>query len=385
MILFFSVNISVDAKTQNICYNFEQEYYEKNYARAELATKIEGMLFEKYDIKDPYNDKYPDFFGGMYLDDTADHLIIQVVKEKIGSDYDFFKEITNLDDSIVIEYVSNSFNELNDTNNYIGDNMSKIDKNILGTYIDVRNNAVSVDVDKKILKSKNLFDIENNLLKSNRKIDNKKIKIEYTTASSSYSPTYINAGGYINVNAGSCSMGFRTKYNNKKGYVTAGHCAVGSTTFPTGSIKLSQFKHNQKYDYAFVQTYSSYEPTNNLAYPNSSNTVTKLAVVSYCPAITVNLAIAKSGNTTFYTTGKVLGLNQTVNYKDENNTVTTIKGLVKSNVNSYKGDSGAVVFIPRTDANGGAVPIGILSGGGGGIMYFTSINTLPASLQTGRY
>ena len=48
------------------------------------------------------------------------------------------------------------------------------------------------------------------------------------------------------------------------------------------------------------------------------------------------------------------------------------------------GDSGGVVFISKTDVDGGAIAIGILSGGVDheNAMYFTSINDLPRSLQT---
>ena len=100
------------------------------------------------------------------------------------------------------------------------------------------------------------------------------------------------------------------------------------------------------------------------------------------------MAIAKSGMKTHYTTGKVTALNQSVHY---NNTNVTVYGLVKSNVNGGEGDSGGPVFIPRTDANGGAIPIGIVSGGSSGFlgigreMYFTNIEDLPEGLVIGRY
>ena len=77
----------------------------------------------------------------------------------------------------------------------------------------------------------------------------------------------------------------------------------------------NRFQHNQYYDYGFVATNSSYTPSNALAYP--SGNVKTLAVVNYCPTITVNMEVAKSGITTEYTDGKVKGLNQTVTYEDE--------------------------------------------------------------------
>ena len=50
---------------------------------------------------------------------------------------------------------------------------------------------------------------------------------------------------------------------------------------------------------------------------------------------------------------------------------------------------GAPVFIPRTDTNGGSIPLGVLSGGSHGTlgigrtMYFTSINNVTGTIQTG--
>ena len=101
------------------------------------------------------------------------------------------------------------------------------------------------------------------------------------------------------------------------------------------------------------------------------------------------MAVAKSGFKTEYTDGKVKGLNQTVEYKDENGNVTeTIKGLVKTDVKSDHGDSGSVVFIPKTDADGGSVVVGVLSGGSKGAifgigrtMYFTDLTSMPGELQ----
>ena len=53
--------------------------------------------------------------------------------------------------------------------------------------------------------------------------------------------------------------------------------------------------------------------------------------------------------------------------------------MIKSNVYQAKGDSGGVVMIPRTDSNGGAIGLGILSGGinNGNLMYFSDLNVLP--------
>lgn len=192
----------------------------------------------------------------------------------------------------------------------------------------------------------------------------------------------IKAGGSIAAQGGTCSMGFRTKYNGKTGYVTAGHCVKKgiNSKVASGTVKLFQFANNKKYDYAFIQTNSSYSPSNTLAYNNGLST--KLAVVTSKPSFVVNTPIAKVGATTGFTIGQVKALNVTVYYSNENK---TIKGLVQSNLKTLSGDSGGVVLMPYSNSNGGGIPIGILSGGSTSVMYFTSINNLPSALRTGRY
>lgn len=93
------------------------------------------------------------------------------------------------------------------------------------------------------------------------------------------------------------------------------------------------------------------------------------------------MAKAKDGYTTKYTTGKITGLNQTINYTSG----MTIKGLVKSSCKAAEGDSGGIVFIPRKDSDGGSLPIGIISGGNSTSMAFTHIDNLPYELQNNRY
>ena len=132
-----------------------------------------------------------------------------------------------------------------------------------------------------------------------------------------------------------------------------------------------------------------YLPSNSLAFPDGD--VRTLAVVNYCPTITTNMEVAKSGKTTEYKEGKVNGLNQTVTYDMPDGSDMVIKGLVSTNLRSDEGGSGSPVFIPRTDAQGGAVPLGVVSGGKDGFlgigrkMYFTDITDMVSGIQLGRY
>ncbi len=390
------VNASVNENKNNKEY---EEYLERNWSMVQLATKVEKKIKDYYNIEKTYEDEYPSYFGGIYINDDATSLIIQIVKENIPlnntEEYNFYNELINLDNSIEIEYVENSFNALNDINNHVGAYiMSKesYDDNLTGAYIDVMNNTTIIELvdnteEQQEAIIKEVFGLTNYSkfkAKSNQNIENSLITFRKSEEASSHQN--INAGAEISVGQFLCSMGFRTTYNGKKGYVTAGHCVKGLSSVQAGYVRLAQYSNNERYDYGFVETYSSYTPTNTLAY--SSGNVTKLGLVNYCPVITVNMEIAKSGMKTGYTSGKVQGLNQTIEYTKNN---ITLKGMVKSNVKCDNGDSGSPVFIPRTDANGGAIPVGILSGGSTGIlgigrtMYFTDISDLPSELQSGRY
>lgn len=384
VILFISIDVYAVTGSSYL-YEDEELKYEKNWKIVQIATEVEKYLRNKYNIVDEFRDKYPSFFGGMYVSDDANYLVIKLVINHSPEDESSIRDIASLDDTIKYEYADYSFNELNSVNNYFSDYMEQNKGYINGAYIDVVSNRVVVELDQ-INK-----DITNIINKD--RIDDGIILVNSEHYYDVHSLTTINAGGKFVISGSKyCSMGFRTKYNNKKGFVTAGHCLKNVNSVPSGVVKISHFSDNGYYDYGFVQINTvNYDITNNLAYHNSAGTITKLAVVNYCPSILANMSVAKVGVKTHYTSGTVVGLNQTVvYYNTDGSYYATIHGLVKTNVRSLKGDSGGVFFIPRTDSNGGAIPIGILSGGSPSeddppITFFTGINDLPTSLQTGRY
>lgn len=372
-----------------------EEYLNKNWEKVQLSTELQNILKEEYKIKDIYSSDYPKFYGGVYISDDSNYLVVQIVKNiKLTlKDKKCLEKIKALSDKIKVEYVQNSFNTLNKINNEISNGFTVDEfENISGSYIDVLNNVVQIETDKRenIIKlfDNKAFNIDSEVLNSAISVTSSKNMKYYSN---------LNAGAKYIGRAGECSTGFRTRYNGKDGFVTAGHCVKSGKTgyvapsISVGSVEYVKYDVDGKYDYAFVATNSSYTPTNNLAY--TSNNYTKLAVANYCPAITVNMAIGKVGNNTKYTTGKVKGLNQSINATDDyENVIGKVYGLVKTNTKAGDGDSGGVVFIPRADSTGGSIPIGIVSGGNlgeilgiGQSMYFTSIDVMPSAFQTGRY
>lgn len=131
----------------------DEEYLERNWERVELATKVENKIMEHYGIKDAFEDTYPSYFGGLYVSDDARNLVIQIVENKIPKEgteeYKFYKEITTMDNSIKIEFVDYSFNELNEVNNQVSNIVGVEDKlqgEAIGGYIDVMNNTIVVEM-----------------------------------------------------------------------------------------------------------------------------------------------------------------------------------------------------------------------------------------------
>lgn len=141
-----------------------------------------------------------------------------------------------------------------------------------------------------------------------------------------------------NVN-NNCSMGYRTKINNKKGYITSAHCFTGVGASSTGGV-VTKYQRSGKVDAAFVETTASYEPSNVLKYP--SNGITELNIAK-CPTLKVGGTIAHNGVATNYQSGTILSTNYAANYDG-----VSYSNLIAVNYTSSGGDSGGVVFVPTT-------------------------------------
>ena len=114
--ILFGFSMKVAAQSINTNDEYEK-YLERNWEQVQLSTDIQNKMKQYYNIKDSFRDLYPDYYGGIYISDDAKNLVIQVVKENIppkeSNDYLIYDEIIGMNDNIIIEYVENSFNELN--------------------------------------------------------------------------------------------------------------------------------------------------------------------------------------------------------------------------------------------------------------------------------
>lgn len=122
-----------------------EKYYERNYQMTFVARDVEAFLRYRYD------GKYPDYYGGMYISDDARNLVVQIVKDKISQagtmDFYYYNELFTIDDSIKVEYVKNSYNELEEVFNKINDYLTSNQppKNFNSVGIDIYKNSIVVN------------------------------------------------------------------------------------------------------------------------------------------------------------------------------------------------------------------------------------------------
>ena len=178
-------------------------------------------------------------------------------------------------------------------------------------------------------------------------------------------------GGQAITTGGSrCSLGFNARSGTTRYVITAGHCTnlggtwsgVGGTI---GPVAGSSFPGN---DYGIIRVSSTSAVSTALVdrYSSGSDvTVTGAASAS------VNMAVCRSGSTTGWHCGTVLGTNQTVCYPQG-----CVGGLIRTNVCAEPGDSGGSLVTRPTTTTVRAV--GMTSGGSGncssgGTTYFQPV------------
>lgn len=131
-----------------------EKYYERNYQMTFVARDVEAFL--KY----RYNGEYPDYYGGMYISDNALNLIVQIVKDKLPQsgtrEYYYYNELFTVDKNIKIEYVENSYKDLEEVYNKINDYLSFKQplKDFNSVRIDIYKNMVVVnyvEINKEVI------------------------------------------------------------------------------------------------------------------------------------------------------------------------------------------------------------------------------------------
>ncbi|WP_285505610.1 S1 family peptidase [Actinokineospora sp. NBRC 105648] len=185
---------------------------------------------------------------------------------------------------------------------------------------------------------------------------------------------------------GRCSIGFNARNAAGTRYlITAGHCTevvtnVSGTGGSVGPVAGSSFPGN---DFGIIRVSSSAVSTPLVDRYSSGSDVT----VAGSTPVPVGGRICRSGSTTGWRCGKVLGVNQTVNYGGGD----VVTGLTRTNACAEPGDSGGS-FVSDPGSGDRVQAQGLTSGGSGnctsgGIVYFQPIaealSTYGLTLYTG--
>lgn len=324
-----------------------KEKYGENYKEIILENFKSAEMSDSFDLK--YYNKmtntitYPIDFGGKYINDN-NKLVFQIVKN-LNLKSETQKVIDSISDDYIIEYVDNSYNELENVNNKIINyfQLHEVnDSNVVANYIDVKNNIVIVELKDNSIKEQELF--KENI------IDSKVIKFVKNNTTETLTTTY-NAGGNF---GGFCSIGYRAKMNGYDGFVTAGHCVYEGQKI-SGYGETIKSVESGSIDAAFVKLYSGNSVTNNIQWGYYPSTAVNSTTPGYPNLYTVGRIIAKSGMKTQATVGTIQNVNYTSNTGGHQ-----LTNIVKTSAQCNNGDSGGLVYVPGTTASHNGTVIGVV-------------------------
>lgn len=173
------------------------------------------------------------------------------------------------------------------------------------------------------------------------------LKIERTPGKFS---KLISGGDAIYASSWRCSLGFNVRSGSTYYFLTAGHCTDGAGTWWANSAKTT----------VLGTTHGSSFPTNDYGIVRYTNTgITKSGTVgsqdiTSAGNATVGQNVTRRGSTTGTHSGRVTGLNATVNYGGGD----VVYGMIKTTVCAEPGDSGGPLYA-------GTKALGLTSGGSG--------------------
>lgn len=253
-----------------------------------------------------------------------------------------------------VTIVSRSADELATAQAKLDKRATKADKSIRGWYTDVTTNSLVIRVAPGREAAARAF-----------AADSGAGAVRVETLADQPQPLYDTRGGDQYVINGNtlCSVGFSVA----GGFVTAGHC--GGTGSPTlgynnvaqGTFAGSSFPGN---DYGWVRTNGNW-----VSQPWVNNYSGGNVTVAGSQDAAVGSSICRSGRTTGWRCGTLLGRNETVTYPQG-----SVSGLSRSNACAEPGDSGGS-WISGNQAQG------VTSGGSGncssgGTMWFQPVNEI---------
>jgi streptogrisin D len=157
-----------------------------------------------------------------------------------------------------------------------------------------------------------------------------------------------------------CSAGFNVVSDGQAYLLTAGHCTAGMPDWQgVGPSVVSAFP---KTDYGLVRNDTTWPRGDVDLYDGTVQPITSVGTA------TVGEQVCASGQTTQVTCGRVLAVNQTVDYGNGD----VVRGLIKTSVHTDHGDSGGPLYH-------GSTGLGTVSGGDGTTDYFQPLGTALAA------
>lgn len=141
-----------------------------------------------------------------------------------------------------------------------------------------------------------------------------------------------------------CSLGFNVqKPGGNKYFLTAGHCADGVGTWYHGPTYLGPrtgYTYGETGDYAIADHRNSDVSPYGVVNITGGAYIGQEQQITHARNVDPEDKVARSGKTSYDTNGKVLTEGETVTYADG----TTVRGLVKTTLCTYGGDSGGPVY-----------------------------------------
>jgi streptogrisin D len=173
-------------------------------------------------------------------------------------------------------------------------------------------------------------------------------------------------GDAIHAGGGRCSLGFNVVKDGAPHFLTAGHCGPAGTRWSAvrggpaiGRTTDSRFPRD---DYALVRYTAGQSGASTVNLYNG-----RAQRITGAVAATVGMDVVRSGSTTRVHSGRVTGLDATVNYGNGD----VVHGLIRTSVCAEPGDSGGALF-------SGDKAVGLTSGGSGncrsgGVTFFQPV------------
>jgi len=347
---------------------YGEEYPEKllrNQNSVKEARKIENLL-----IKNSKETIYPNYIGGLYINNNDD-LVIQIVRKNIPKqntvEYLTYQKLL-LNDNKIISYVDYSYEELNKIHDVILNEYMGNYENLKGLYVSPISNRVVVELENcsdELIKQFKEEVVDSPMISFVTWYDYKKIAT-------------VNPGAkYISSVPSSCSYGYRAKTSTGQvGIVSAGHCFKKKGNTIPGIGTVTKYQNNGSLDAAFIATDNGVVLTNTLNNKPPFGNVTTISTT--VGSLFVGQAIAKVGYATGYSNGSV----NAASYSYTANGIT-YTDLVKANLPSSNGDSGGIVFEDGvTFPNNSFKTLGIMNSKGTGANEGQSLITKASKINS---